>query len=180
MADVLLILDLLEDFRVTLEKFPIINNVKRLIDSARSRGWPVIFVGDAHLEVPDRLELDLFWGKHALRGTRGCKILTELTPVNEDYVLIKRKYSAFFETELDSILRALDARRILLAGILTDVCVRHTVADAFFRGYQTLIPRECVADLRQEINDQALKYMQRMYGTQVVAIETLLLHGDPP
>jgi nicotinamidase-related amidase len=68
----------------------------------------------------------------------------------------------------------------LLAGILTDVCVRHTVADAFFRGYQTLIPRECVADLRQEINDQALKYMQRMYGTQVVPLETLLLSGDPP
>jgi ureidoacrylate peracid hydrolase len=68
-----------------------------------------------------------------------------LRPPPDDYVVRKRRYSGFFETDLDLRLREWGVLQLIVTGVVTNICVRSTVHDAFFRGYDCLIPVECVA-----------------------------------
>jgi len=75
-----------------------------------------------------------------MKGTEGSELVDELMPKEGDYVLEKRAYSAFHETGLDMLLRALGVYTVILTGLHTNICVRHTAADAFFKGYRIIVP----------------------------------------
>jgi ureidoacrylate peracid hydrolase len=77
----------------------------------------------------------------------------QIAPAPEDYYVRKHTYSGFFETRLDSVLRNLGARTVICAGFATDCCILFTIADAVFRGYRTILLRDCTlaAELPDEI-----------------------------
>ncbi|MEM2128123.1 MAG: isochorismatase family cysteine hydrolase, partial [Candidatus Methanomethylicaceae archaeon] len=145
-----IVIDMLNDFvhgSLKCERAAkIIPNVKRLLEAARERGVPVVFSNDAHYhhdpEVVNR------WGPHAIKGTDGAKVIPELGPAEGDFTVEKRAYSGFFETGLDSLLRNLyggmGVRAVVLCGLHTHMCVRHTAADAFFRGYRIVVAKDAV------------------------------------
>jgi nicotinamidase-related amidase len=143
----------------------IVPAVKKLVESARSKGLPIIYVCDSHIPGVDT-ELSL-WGSHAVAGTKGAEIVPELEPRDGDYVLKKRRYSAFFATDLDILLRELDIGRLVLSGLVTDICIQHTAADAFFRGYKVVVVGDCVDAVSEEDNRAALEYMKKVYGAKV-------------
>ena len=89
-------------------------------------------------------------------------IPTQIAPLPGDYLIRKHTYSGFFETRLDSLLRNLDARNLICAGFAEDVCVLFTIADAVFRGYNTILVRDgtLAPELPDEIND--FKQTKRM------------------
>ena len=93
-----------------------------------------------------------------------------IAPQPDDYYVRKHTYSGFFETRLDGLLRNLGVRTLLCAGFVADVCVQCTLADAVFRGYQTVLVRDCTlaAELPHEID-----YLARTERT-VVWIESFL------
>jgi nicotinamidase-related amidase len=171
-----IVVDMLNDFFTGPLKSErtakIIPAVRRLIELAKQNNIPIIYANDSHIPRFDKTQLEL-WGKHAIRGTRGAQVINELKPRRTDYVVQKRKYSAFQETELDLILKQLETEAIIFSGILTNICIQHSVADAFFKGYRTIILEDCVEALSEKEQKIALAYMKKMYGSEIIKLDTL-------
>lgn len=171
-----IVVDMINDFVTGTLKCErasrIIPNIQRLLDLARKKRIPVIYVSDAHLPgVDDELEL---WPPHAVVGTKGAEIIEELKPVKGDYTLQKRRYSAFYETGLDPLLRELKVDTLVLVGLVTNVCIQHTAADAFFRGYRIIVPEDCVEAPTEGDQKTALKYLKTNYGTEITKVQELM------
>jgi len=176
MRSALIVIDMLNDFVYGALASPtskeIIPNIKRLVIKAKSVKIPVIYVCDSHYPDVD-WELKL-WGPHALIGTNGAEIVDELKPDRGDFIVKKRRYSGFFQTDLGILLRELRVDTLILTGIDTSICVSHTAADAFYRGYALIVPRDAVATFDPKDNDQALNYIKRVYGAEVITTEELI------
>ena len=173
--EAVLVIDMLNDFvtgELKCERAQrIIPNIKRLIESARKKGIPVVYSNDAHL--PTDFELGK-WGKHAMKGTKEAEVIPQLKPEKKDYVLEKRVYSGFFETGLDSLLRNLRVDTLILAGLHTNICVRHTAADAFFRGYKIKVPKDATEAFTEEDYREGLQYLKEMYNAEITETEKII------
>lgn len=169
MTDALLIVDMVNDFVTGAIPCPranrIIPNIRKLADAARDAHVPVVYVNDAHL--PKDFELKI-WGPHSMAGTRGAQVIPELKPDKGDYIFGKQTYSAFYETPLDSVLRAHGVDALVITGLHSNICCRHTSADAFFRGLTPVLPEDGVESLTQEAHEEGLKYIREIYQGQVV------------
>ncbi len=172
----ILVIDMLNDFitgkRMIKQAKEIVPRIRELLEHARRLGLPVIYAKDAHVPGVDK-EFEL-WGEHAVAGTPGADVVPELKPAKGDFVVEKRRYSAFFQTDLDLLLRELGVKRIVLVGVATDVCVQHTAADAFFRGYQIVIVKDCVSATNEQANDRSIEYMRKVYGASLKTLNELL------
>ncbi len=142
----------------------VIEPVKDLLAAARAAMIPVVYVCDSHL--PNDPEIKV-WGNHAMKGSDGARIISDLSPKNGDYILEKRVYSAFHETGLDLLLRDLNVSSVVIVGLLTEICVRHTAADAFMRGYHIRIPSDCVEAFSEEEQRRGLEYLKKVYGAEI-------------
>ena len=175
-----IIIDLLNDFvtgDLKCERAKrIIPNLKKLIEVARKNNIPVIYSNDAHF--PEDAEVVHKWGKHAIKGTKGAEVIPELKPTGKDYIIEKRTYSSFYETGLDSLLRSLysgeGVKTVILGGLHTNICVRHTAAEAFFRGYKIIIAKDGVEAFTQEDYEQGLKYLEDVYNAKIMAVDEII------
>jgi len=91
-----------------------------------------------------------------------------------DYHLYKRRYSAFYATGLDELLRELKIEAVILTGVLTNICIQHTAADAYYRGYKVIVPEDCVDALTNKEQADSLAFMKRMYGAEVTDSDKLI------
>lgn len=142
----------------------IIPNVQRLIESEQAAGGSVVFICDTH--DPDDLEFQMF-PAHCVRGTDEPDIIPELSAY-EGICLPKRRYSAFFDTNLADILAELQPERVIVCGVCTDICVMHTVADARNRDYAVDVPLDCVASFNEQAHANALDHMEKILGARLV------------
>ncbi len=181
--EALLIIDMLNDFVNKKGKLyvpkseEIIPRINALAEAFRERGLPVIYTNDAHLPKVDK-ELGL-WGEHAIRGTWGAQVVEELKPKEGDYVVEKRRYSAFFSTDLDLLLRELNVKEVVLTGVATNVCVLHTAADAFFRGYKVTVVEDGTMAYPPETQTEWLEYMKKVYGARIAKAEEIIAELSP-
>jgi len=118
---------------------------RRLIDAGRQAGCPIVFVVDTHRANVRQDREFLKRAPHCLEGSWGARVIDELEPRDDDVYLVKRRYSAFFGTDLDLTLKDLGIDAVVVAGVVTNICVRSTVHDAFFLGYTVVVPEDCVA-----------------------------------
>jgi nicotinamidase-related amidase len=173
--EALLITDMLEDFVNGKIRSPdarkIIAPLAALSSAARLHRFPVIYICDSHF--PSDPEISV-WGRHAMRGSFGAQIIPELAPKKQDFVLEKRVYSAFHETGLDLLLRDLQIESVLVTGVATEICVRHTAADAFMHGFKIGIPADCVGALKRSNQNKVLTYMSEMYGAKITSSAELI------
>jgi nicotinamidase-related amidase len=97
------------------------------------------------------------------RSLKGAsrKMALALAPAPHDLTILKPRHSAFFCTPLELLLGQLKAKRLVLVGLATDMCVLFTAMDAFLRGYRLWVPADCVAAESREGSEQALAYMAR-------------------
>jgi nicotinamidase-related amidase len=175
-----IVLDMLNDFvtgGLKCERATrIIPNLKKLTMAARKHKVPVIYSNDAHLPVDE--EVVERWGKHAIKGTEGAEVITQLKPQRTDYVVEKRTYSGFHETGLDMLLRSLyrgeGVKTVILTGLHTNICVRHTAADAFFRGYKIIVAKDGVEAFTQEDQEQGLKYLKDTYNAKILTVDEII------
>ncbi len=178
--EAVLIIDMLNDFvtgKLKCERAQhIIPNLKRLIQAARANNIPVIYINDAH--HPQDFEVVEKWGKHAIKGTKGAEVIPELKPTRKDYVIDKTTYSGFYETGLDPLLRSQykgeGVKSVILGGQHTNICVRHTAADAFFRGYKIVIAEDGVEAFTQEDHEQGLRYLKEVYNAIIKKIGKII------
>lgn len=155
----------------------IIEPLQRLLVATRKNGVPVIYVVDAH--YPQDVEVVRNWGTHAIKGTWEAEVIPELASEKAvDYVVEKRTYSAFFETGLDSLLRGLyggdGAKTVILGGLHTNLCVRHTAADAFFRGYRIVVAEDGVEAFNDRDQRESLKYLEYVYDAKIMAVNGII------
>jgi nicotinamidase-related amidase len=154
----------------------IIQPLQRLLVAAHKNSVPVIYSIDAH--YPQDVEVTRKWGNHAIKGTVGAEVIPELAPDKADYVVEKRTYSGFYETGLDPLLRSLyggdGVKTVILGGVHTNMCIRHTSADAFFRGYHIVIVEDGVEAFTEKDHVEGLKYLEYVYNAKVMAANDII------
>jgi ureidoacrylate peracid hydrolase len=171
-----LVIDMLNDFLEPAGAMPLPEGhrlyepIRRLLAIARFHGSAVIWVCDTHPRG-DR-EFDKR-SVHCITGTWGAQIVEPLQPRDDEYRVAKRRYSGFFETDLDLRLRELGVAHLILAGVVTNICVRSTAHDAFFRGYDVIVVQECVAATGEREQESSLYDIDTHFGT-VSALEEVL------
>ena len=143
MRPAIIVVDMLEDtcaegldLAITSEARAIIPTVRELLEASRSRMLQVIFACDSFLEGDF-----IFRGRmrpHSIRGTSGAHVVSDLAPEPSDIVLAKRRFSAFFKTDLDQTLRTLGCDTVAVCGITTNVCVLATVLDALSHDFEVV------------------------------------------
>ena len=174
-----LVIDMLKDFvfgKLKCERAErIIPNLQKLLEAARENDIPVIYCNDAH--YPTDFEIKR-WGLHALKGSEGAEVIKELEPQEKDYIIEKRVYSAFFETGLDPLLRSLyrgkGVETLILTGLHANICVRHTAADAFFRGYKIVVAKDGVEAFSEEEYKEGIDYLKFAYGAIIKSVDEII------
>lgn len=121
----------------------VVPKIGGLLDKARRLNIPIIFACDSFLE-----DDFIFKGKssqYSIRGTEGAEVIDELRPNKRDQILTKRRFSAFFKTDLDQTLRLLGVNTVVITGINTHVCVFTTAMDSICNDFYTVVLEDCSA-----------------------------------
>ena len=147
------------------------------IDYARKRGIPVIFIQEAHR--PDLVdfgrELDGSEDIHCLESDPGTAIaVDEMGFLPTDYLVKKRRYSAFFSTDFEILLRGLKIDTLLLCGGLTDVCVHYTFVDGHQSDYFCRVIEDCVAGSSEEAHEASLRAMEYLQTGARCSLDSVL------
>ncbi|MGA8708484.1 MAG: isochorismatase family cysteine hydrolase [Steroidobacteraceae bacterium] len=150
--------------------------IPALIAAARRRAVPLVYMQEVH--HPSRLdfgrELDGFERVHCLEDNPATAIAPEVDRRPEDFWVRKRRYSSFFATDLEVLLRGLQTRTLWLVGGFTDVCVHYTFADAHQRGYRCAVVEDCVAGSSLAAHTAALEAMEYLQPGCRLTREALL------
>jgi nicotinamidase-related amidase len=161
----LLIIDMLNDFLYqwpTDKSEALISATNQLIALARKKAMPIIWVrqefepdlSDAFLEMKKKNTAI------TIKGTRGSHIVDSLQKIPEDTVVVKKRYSAFFQTDLEQVLRNARVGSLIIAGINTHACIRMTAIDAYQRDWEVTIAKDCVGSSDQEHHNITLRYFE--------------------
>jgi len=137
-------------------------NAPGLIDKARSCGVPVVFFQEAHRRdlIDFGRELDGAEGIHLLEGDPGTAVSPAVGMRDDDYFIRKRRYSCFFGTEFEILLKGLKADTLILIGGHTDVCVHYTFVDAHQHDYFCRVVEDCVAGSSLDAHTASLNAME--------------------
>ena len=170
MTDAVLVIDMLRGFLE--EGYPlycgeearsIIPNIQELLKRELANGSKIFFICDNH--DPDDLEFKIF-PPHCIAGTPEVEVIPELSKYAGD-IIPKKRYSAFFDTNLDEVLNKINPDKLIVCGVLTDICVMHTVADARNRDYNIEVPVDCVAALDEKRQQFALEHIAKVLGAKL-------------
>ena len=143
----------------------IIPYIKEKIIENRKNNVLIIYLQDCH--DPDDLEFDRH-PPHAIADTYGSKIISELAPEKDDIVIKKKRYSGFYETNLDVELIINKISVVEIVGVCTSICVMDTVGGLANRDIKTIVPVSCAADFDQEMHKMALMRMKTLYGSTII------------
>lgn len=153
----------------------IVPNVIRMMRIAREAGSKIWFTRQVHYpddrarrrrRIPSHLDRRGVKLELCYRGSWGAELLDEIKAEvrSEDEVVVKHRASAFFDTTVDTELRANGVQVLVITGTTTSFCVDSTIRDAYMRDYDVLVPEECVADTDQNAHDAVLASTDRFHG----------------
>jgi len=119
---------------------------------------PILFACDSFLENDF-----IFKGKHSysIRGTEGAEVIDELKPKRKEEILPKRRFSAFFKTDLDQTLRLLGVDTVVITGINTQVCVYATALDSVCNDFYTIVLEDCTASRNIEAHRWSIEVLRQ-------------------
>jgi nicotinamidase-related amidase len=142
-----------------------VHKLGALLARCRELSVPVVHLQEVHRKsmVDFGRELDGAEGPHFIEGDPLTEIVPELLPLPGEPHIIKRRYSGFFGTDLDTVLHGLGTKTVVLAGELTDVCVHYTFVDAHQRDYCAKVVEDCCGGsslARHEAALDAMAYLQ--------------------
>lgn len=131
----------------------ILPTVKRLIDAFRGAGRPVIYT--RHVHHPGGLDAGImgwWWEGMCREGSPESAIHPSIAPLPGEKVVDKHRYSAFYNTDLETILRCLAVEEIAIAGIMTNMCCESTARDAYYRDYRVHFPADATGSINEEMH----------------------------
>lgn len=145
--------------------------VRRLIDGCRSADVPIIFTRyvlradykDAGLRSVRRARFKEI--NSLVMGTWDSELDPRMDQRLEDYVLDKTRYSSFYNTSLEVILRGLGVDTLIICGVTTEICVESTIRDAYFRDFKILVPNDAVAAMDIDRHKGTLATIEYGFGS---------------
>ena len=177
MNPAIIIIDLQEYFyKLDTPKFEnkINPNVEKLLQFAREAKIKIIHIFTIYKKDksnwPEAYKnRDEMW---CMENSEDCKIIPSARPVENETVIIKKRFSSFYETELDEVLHQNKIDTLFMAGFSGDVCVRMTTMDAFNRGYNLFWISDCIESLFEDYK-KSEEYIQNLTKLKVVTIEEM-------
>lgn len=168
-----LVIDLLGGSQGVIEPLKeAVKNAVSIVNEARKINMPVIFSNDAHLlNVDNELKL---WGEHGIKGSEAAKVLDDFNVKETDYIVPKRRYNGFFQTDLDLLLRELNVDTLIVCGADTNICVLQTLAGAYFLNYKTIVAADACATFLIGNQEQGLEYFSKCYDSRVILTKDVL------
>lgn len=179
----ILVVDMLNEFlepggqMVLLEGRRTIEPINDLLAESRRLGMRVVWLCDEHPIAEDReFEKRI---PHCLAGTWNAGIIAAMNVAPDDLRIAKRRYSGFFGTDLDLRLREWGVRQVVVTGVVTNICVRSTVHDAYFLGYDVFVPEDCVSATSDREQASTLYDIDTHFGDVVTSEGLLAGHASP-
>lgn len=171
----LIIIDMLNDFigeKAALRcesGEEIVPTIREAIDFSHDHGIQVIHVQEAHRKNDADFKVRPV---HAIKGTWGSQFIRELEPEEDkgDYVVQKRRHSAFSFTDFDLFLREEEIETVVLTGVWTNVCVRSTASDALYHGYNVIALSDATASKDDDMHRSGLRDMD-LFGEIMTTAE---------
>lgn len=160
LVDVINPLDFPEADRLLRYAVPAAGRLAELKARARAAGVPVIYANDNFGRW--RSDLTAVIERCREPGCKGRELVERLHPGEKDYFVLKPKHSAFFSTTLDTLLRYLGTRTLVIGGFAADICVLFTANDAYMRDLRVVVPADGVASNERADRDSALALMRRV------------------
>ena len=152
----------------------ILPNAKRLLNAFRQADRPVIFT--RHVHHPADLDAGImgwWWEGKCIEGSPESEIVPDLKPLPNEKVVLKHRYSAFYNTDLETVLRCLKIQDIVISGVMTNMCVESTARDAYFRDYRVWIPADGTGSINEEMHLASLMNLALGFA-QVTTTESIL------
>ncbi len=145
-----------------------IEPVNDVIDAGRDAGASIVFTRDVH--PPEQFEdthyYDEFdrWGEHVVEGTWDAELVEDLDVREDDHVVVKHTYDAFYRTNLEGYLDTHDIDDLLICGTLANVCVLHTAGSAGLRDYRPILVEDAVGSIEQDHREYAIEHADWLFG----------------
>jgi len=171
----IIIIDMQKDF---FKENPVLNkrkpvsvkNINNLIGYARKKMIPIIWIKQEF--KPDLSDAYLFMKKTGrkitIKGTVGAQIVDELNKRTKDTMIVKNRYSAFFRTRLEKLLRSRKIDTLILAGINTHACIRMTAIDAYQRDFHVVLAKDCISSWDKKHHNISIAYLKKSMGIQAL------------
>jgi nicotinamidase-related amidase len=154
----------------------ILPNLVKIINAFRQANRPVIFT--RHVHHPDQLDAGImgwWWEGMCLEGSPESEIRQELFPKSNEKVIFKHRYSAFYNTDLETVLRCQQVEDIVITGIMTNMCCESTARDGYFRDYRVFFPADGSGSITEEMHLASL--INLAFGfSWVTDIDTIVAH----
>jgi ureidoacrylate peracid hydrolase len=148
--------------------------LKELITSFREAGRPVIFT--KHVHHPERLDagiMEWWWADMCLEGSPESEVYQVIAPRPNEKVVQKHRYSAFYNTDLETVLRCLKIEDLVISGVMTNMCCESTARDAYYRDYRVFFLADGTATISEEMHIASL--LNLAYGfARVTTIRDIL------
>jgi ureidoacrylate peracid hydrolase len=130
----------------------ILPNIKTLVQEYRSHGLPVIYT--RHVHHPNLLDAGImgwWWQGMCREGSPESEIHPELAPLPDEKVIMKHRYSSFYNTDLETILRVMKVEDLIITGIMTNMCCESTARDAYYRDYRVFFLADGTGSITEEM-----------------------------
>jgi len=131
----------------------ILPTLKQLIQTFREADRPVIYV--CHVHHPDRIDagiMEWWWEGMLVEGSPESKVHDDIAPLQNEKVIFKHRYSAFYNTDLETVLRCLKIEDLVISGIMTNLCCESTTRDAYFRDYRVFFLADGTGSVTEEMH----------------------------
>lgn len=167
----LLLIDVISDFEfedgdeLLRRALPMARKLAALKKRAKDARVPVVYVNDNFGKWQE--DFKTMAERHMRPAAKGRKVVSLLAPEPDDYYVLKPHRSAFYSTTLELLLRELRSTTLIITGITTDICIIFSANDAYMRGFDLHIPRDCVAAVKPSHTRQAMGFIERVLKADV-------------
>jgi nicotinamidase-related amidase len=139
---------------------PMAERIAALKQRAKQAGIPTIYANDNFGRW--RSDFPKLVRDCLNQPVRGRPMVSLLQPGEDDYFILKPRHSAFYQTNMDILLKYLGVKTLILSGVAGDICVLFTANDAYMREFRVVVPADCIASEDEDQNRQALALMARV------------------
>ncbi len=145
--------------------------IRKLLEKARDANVPIIYTQDWHFKNDPEFRI---WGEHCVMNTWGAEIIDELKPMPDDILIRKRRYDAFFGTDLDYVLRhVVHADTLVIVGTVANICVLHTAGSAALNWYNVVVPIDGISALDEFDYYAALRQVTFLYKGVLTKVDSI-------
>src|SRR5699024_8220243 len=147
----------------------LMDRINGLVNTARMNGLPIIWI---RMEWPDDVSVGKLADRSPFlrteglrRNTWGSQLMDTLDVNQHDHHVAKMRFSGFYDTDLNNLLRRLDIDTLIMTGVRTDFCIESTTRDAFFRDFDVIVAEDGVAGYREDLHSNSLQLMNTVFAS---------------